>query len=80
MTREEIPWFPTVDAALCVGCRVCYDFCSHHVYAWDDAKDRAVVVRPYECVVGCSNCSRKCEAAAISFPPLSILKDVPPEW
>ncbi len=74
--RERVPWYPTLDAEKCIGCRKCYEFCSHKVYAWDEAKDRPVVGQPFQCVVGCSNCSHQCEQGAISFPPLTILKGV----
>jgi NAD-dependent dihydropyrimidine dehydrogenase PreA subunit len=74
--REQIPWYPSVDEAKCTGCRKCYEFCSHKVYAWDEALDKAVVAQPLQCVVGCSNCSHQCEQGAISFPPLTILKGV----
>ncbi len=73
--REQIPWHPTVDPALCAGCRTCYEFCSHGVYGWDEAADRPTVIEPHQCVVGCSTCSQKCEEGAISFPPLTVLKD-----
>ncbi len=72
--RERIPWFPSVDLEKCVGCRTCFEFCSHGVYGWDDAASVPTVVEPYHCVVGCSNCAHQCEEEAISFPPLTILK------
>ena len=68
--REDIPWFPSVDAALCTGCRACFEFCVHGVYDWDAERSAAVVARPYQCVVGCSGCQDKCGAGAISFPEL----------
>jgi len=74
--RENIPWFPTIDASQCVGCRKCLEFCSHGVYDWDEPNNRAVVARPFQCVVGCMNCSHQCEEGAITFPPLTILKDI----
>ncbi len=73
--REQIPWYPTVDASTCVGCRTCYQFCSHGVYGWDQTTDRPTVIEPFQCVVGCSTCSLKCEEEAITFPPLTILKE-----
>ncbi len=76
IAREGIPWYPTVDDARCKGCRTCFEFCSHGVYAWDDAANIAKVVEPFRCVVGCSSCALQCEEGAIHFPPLSILKDL----
>jgi len=72
--REQIPWHPTVDEEKCIGCRKCYEFCSHKVYSWDESTDRPVVAQPFQCVVGCSNCTYQCEQGAISFPPLTMLK------
>jgi CDP-4-dehydro-6-deoxyglucose reductase, E3 len=72
--RENIPWHPTVDSEKCVGCKACFEFCSHGVYAWDDQKEKPVVAEPFQCIVGCSSCRDQCDAAAISFPPLSVLK------
>ncbi|HUI69589.1 MAG TPA: 4Fe-4S binding protein [Spirochaetia bacterium] len=73
--REKVPWHPTVDLEKCIGCKNCFDFCSHGVYAWDDQGNRPKVVEPFKCVVGCNNCSHQCEQEAISFPPLTILKE-----
>jgi len=74
VSREEIPWHPTVDAEKCSGCRTCFEFCPHGTYTWDEESGRPVVSRPTSCVVGCSNCAPQCPAGAISFPPLSILR------
>jgi len=74
--REQIPWYPAVDAEKCTGCRKCFEFCGHKVYAWDETNDRPVVAQPFQCVVGCSNCSPQCEQDAIAFPPLTILKGI----
>lgn len=73
--REEIPWHPTVDLEKCAGCKECFNFCSHGVYAWDEEKNNPKVVEPYSCVVGCSSCMGMCTQEAISFPPLTILKN-----
>jgi NAD-dependent dihydropyrimidine dehydrogenase PreA subunit len=73
--REQIPWYPTVDSAKCVGCRKCFEFCSHGVYAWDETAGTPKVQEPFQCVVGCSNCASQCAEGAIAFPPLTILKE-----
>lgn len=73
--REKVPWYPTIDQEKCQGCSVCVDFCSHGTYEMDTTISKPVVKNPYNCVVGCSGCKPECPAEAISFPPLSILKD-----
>ena len=72
--REKIPWHPIVDMQKCAGCRTCFEFCSHGVYAWDEKKEQPVVAEPFQCIVGCSSCRDQCANEAISFPPLSVLK------
>jgi NAD-dependent dihydropyrimidine dehydrogenase PreA subunit len=72
--REQIPWYPSVDLSKCVGCRNCYDFCSHEVYGWDEAANTPTVSEPFLCVVGCNSCSHECDEGAIAFPPLTVLK------
>ena len=74
--REKILWFPTVDLDKCAGCKECFSFCSHKVYAWDEESNKTKVVQPFQCVVGCSSCAGMCPEEAISFPPLTILKDL----
>ena len=74
--RERVPWYPMVDAEKCIGCKKCYEFCSHKVYVWNETNSRPVVAQPFQCVVGCSNCSHQCEQQAITFPPLTILKGI----
>ncbi len=74
--REQVPWHPMVDAEKCKGCRKCYEFCSHEVYAWDAENNKTRVAEPFLCVVGCSSCMSLCEEGAITFPPLTILKNV----
>ena len=72
--RENIPWYPAIDEAKCKGCKVCFEFCSHGVYAWEETKNKPKIANPFGCVVGCSNCAGKCASGAIMFPPLTILK------
>ncbi|MEC9487078.1 MAG: 4Fe-4S binding protein [Prosthecochloris sp.] len=31
--RQDIPWFPRIDAELCNSCLSCYDFCPKDVFA-----------------------------------------------
>lgn len=73
--REEIAWHPTVDKEKCVGCKECFNFCMHSVYGWDADGHRVFVKEPFSCVVGCSSCAGLCSAGAISFPPLTVLKE-----
>ena len=66
--REEIPWFPTIDAEKCIGCRECITICKNDVLAFDESSQKSNVVNPYNCVVECRTCARLCPAEAISFP------------
>jgi NAD-dependent dihydropyrimidine dehydrogenase PreA subunit len=72
--RAQIPWHPTVDLAKCVGCGTCFEFCAHGTYGWDEKEGKPLVKNPNNCVVGCSGCAPECPAGAITFPPLTILK------
>jgi NAD-dependent dihydropyrimidine dehydrogenase PreA subunit len=74
--REKIPWHPAVDPAKCTGCRVCFGFCQHGVFGWDEEAGRPVVARPFSCLVGCSGCEPKCPAGAISFPDHETISDL----
>lgn len=69
--REDIPWFPTVDAEACIGCQLCYVTCGRGVYEMHD--NVATPVAPMECAVGCSTCANVCPTAAISFPTLDAV-------
>jgi NAD-dependent dihydropyrimidine dehydrogenase PreA subunit len=71
--REQVPWFPMLDEALCDGCDKCLDFCSSGVYAKRDS-GVVYVVDPLNCVVGCDACARLCRHGAITFPPRSMLR------
>lgn len=68
IAREEIPWYPTIDAEACVGCQECINFCGNGVYDWDDNDHHPIVKNPYNCVVGCSACAKLCPMEAIHFP------------
>lgn len=64
--RQDIPWYPTVDAETCIGCTLCFASCGRGVYDMRDNK--AVVENPLNCMVGCSTCGTVCPVEAISFP------------
>lgn len=66
--RHLIPWFPTIDAEKCVGCKECMDFCQDDVYAFDEANRKAYVENPWHCEVYCQSCTHACDKEAITFP------------
>lgn len=66
--RKKIPWYPTIAADKCIGCRTCVDFCKNGVLAFEETSQKAVVSVPFNCVVECSTCGRLCPEDAISFP------------
>ena len=74
--REKIPWYPRVDLEKCVWCKECFNFCRQKVYVWDEKNNKTKVSEPFRCVVGCSTCAGLCKESAISFPSLTILKDL----
>jgi len=74
VSRDQISWYPTVDDGRCIGCKACFEFCSHGTYVWNEAVGKPEVKNPNSCVVGCSSCALQCPAEAIRFPPLSILR------
>ncbi|MDE3032865.1 MAG: ferredoxin family protein [Acidobacteriota bacterium] len=72
--RQDIPWYPTVDAQSCIGCELCYVTCGRGVY---DLKDRkALAAQPYACMVGCSTCAMVCPTEAIHFPDRDLVRRV----
>ena len=68
ISREEIPWFPTIDAERFIGCLECVTICKNGVLAFDEEVGKSIVVNRYNCVVECRTCAKLCPAAAISFP------------
>jgi len=74
IARQEIPWFPTVDANKCIGCELCYVTCGREVYGiTTDKFHKALVERQYNCMVGCSTCAVVCPTQAISFPSRDLV-------
>ncbi len=66
--REKIPWFPTIDPDLCIGDQDCINFCKNDVLVFDEDALKAIVIKPFNCVVGCDACSKICPQEAIRFP------------
>ncbi len=64
--REEIPWYPIIDADLCTNCNACMNFCTNDVFA--QGEFTTIVSNPYNCVVGCNACVHECPSGAIIFP------------
>ena len=64
--RKEIEWYPIIDENKCIGCGMCITTCGRNVF--DFKKNKSKVKNPYNCMVGCDNCSIYCPAGAISFP------------
>jgi NAD-dependent dihydropyrimidine dehydrogenase PreA subunit len=69
--RRDIPWYPTVDGQTCIGCALCYTTCGRGVYEMEENK--ASVVKPLSCMVGCSTCGTVCPVEAISFPARDLI-------
>lgn len=69
--RREVPWYPTVDEELCIGCEACIEHCPAGVFEWDDERDVPLVVNRYDCIVYCKGCANACPEDAISFPEKS---------
>ncbi|MGC8549159.1 MAG: 4Fe-4S dicluster domain-containing protein [Acidobacteriaceae bacterium] len=74
IARKEVPWFPAVNTEKCIGCELCFVTCGREVYdITPDKFHKAVVERPYNCMVGCSTCATVCPTQAISFPSRDLV-------
>ena len=74
--REKINWNPKVDEKKCVGCGMCVTSCGRNVYDFDFNKNKAIVARPKQCMVGCMSCETWCIHNAISFPDKKVVKEI----
>jgi len=66
--RKKIRWYPVIDKEKCIGCGMCVATCGRNVFEFDFKKNKSKVKNPYNCMVGCDNCSIYCPAGAVSFP------------
>jgi Pyruvate/2-oxoacid:ferredoxin oxidoreductase delta subunit len=74
ISRETIPWFPTVNHAACIGCELCFVTCGRGVYDVHDHK--AWPERQYDCMVGCTTCANICPTQAITFPDKQLVQKI----
>jgi NAD-dependent dihydropyrimidine dehydrogenase PreA subunit len=77
--RTEIAWYPTIHEEKCIGCELCYVSCGREVFEFDDTKRKAVVERPYNCMVGCMTCATICPTEAITFPSREMIQAIEKE-
>jgi CDP-4-dehydro-6-deoxyglucose reductase len=66
--REQIAWYPVIDADACIGCGTCVTSCGRDVYRFDFVARKAVVANPMNCMVACQTCANTCPSRAITFP------------
>ncbi len=66
--RKKINWYPVIDEGKCTGCGMCTAICGRDVFEYDSESGKSKVKNPYNCMVGCDNCSIYCPTDAISFP------------
>ncbi len=71
--RKKVNWYPRVDLSKCVKCGMCMN-CGKKVYEWTENGPK--VVRPYECIVGCTTCANLCLGKAITFPDINELREL----
>lgn len=68
-------WYPVIDYANCTECGACTAKCKHGVYDQDKAP-MPVVVKPENCIHGCTGCGSLCSADAIRYVGQKDLKNV----
>ena len=71
MEREDIKWYPTIDQDKCTQCETCVKMCQYGVF--EKINNKIQVVKPFNCVIGCTGCDPLCPGGAISHPPMDDL-------
>ena len=74
--RSTIKWNPAIDKDKCVGCGMCITSCGRNVFDFDKEKNKSIVARPNNCMVGCTSCETWCIFNAISFPDKQYVKNL----
>lgn len=75
ISREQVPWYPSVYEDMCDGCGKCLSFCPNDVFDWGEG-NRVLIVEPFNCLVGCDACVKVCPRGAISFPSRTVLENL----
>jgi len=55
---------------------MCVTSCGRSVFGYDWEKKKAIVVKPLNCMVGCTSCEVWCVFNAISFRDRQYVKDL----
>jgi NAD-dependent dihydropyrimidine dehydrogenase PreA subunit len=68
---RQSTWYPVVFPDRCDGCQSletpkCIAYCQHEVFAILD--DKVIVIKPQNCIYGCTACRPVCPHDAIEFP------------
>lgn len=74
--RQEIEWYPTIVNDRCIGCGLCITSCGRQVFAFDYGRNKAVVAKPYNCMVGCTTCATVCARDALEFPSPGYIRQL----
>ena len=74
--RDKIDWNPNINKEKCIGCGLCVTSCGREVFDFDKEKNKSVVARPNNCMVGCTSCETWCIFNAINFPDKQYIKDL----
>lgn len=80
LERGKIDWYPQIDESKCDGCGLCLEGCEREVLDFGPQQNKAVVVNPYNCKVGCTTCAVYCLQDAISFPDKEYVRELIREY